>query len=284
MLEGARTLNATSIKKTGAQKAFTMEQLWRQVVWGCIAAAALLLAILAGFTEAGAQRVVLVLSSLSSAASTSQHTTQAQAPAPSAARSPDSDLLVRQLTQTVRGLTEDRDRIVKRLAAMERNVDDITGSISQQIEAAKASNPPAVEPWVAIANTALLTTPEATLPAGWEATPQPNPPEPPAAQPPPEPVQEAPSAPYAVEIGSASSIKALHARWVAIRSGHLQLFDGLTPVVAVRENPHSHKTELRLVVGPLANAAAAAQLCASLTALRLSCVPTMFDGRNVALE
>ncbi len=284
MLEGARTLNATSKKKTGAQTAFTMEQLWRQVVWGCVAAAALLLAILAGFTEAGAQRVALVLSSLSGAASASQHTTQAQAPGPSAARSPDSDLIVRQLTQTVRGLTEDRDRIVKRLAAMERNVDDITGSISQQIEAAKASSPPPVEPWVAIANTALLATPEATLPPGWEATPQPSPPEPPAAQAPPEPVPAAASAPYGVEIGSASSIKALHARWVGIRSGHLQLFDGLTPVVAVRENPRSHKTELRLLVGPLANAAAAAQLCASLTAIRLSCVPTMFDGSNVALE
>ena len=175
MLEGARTLNATSKRKTGAQTAFTMEQLWRQVVWGCIAAAALLLAILAGFTEAGAQRVALVLSSLSGAASASQHTTQAQAPGPSAARSLDSDLIVRQLTQTVRGLTEDRDRIVKRLAAIERNVDDMTGSISQQIEAAKASSPPPVEPWVAIANTALLATPEATLPPGWEATPQPSP-------------------------------------------------------------------------------------------------------------
>ncbi len=49
MLEGARIVNATS-KKAGAQTAFTMQRLWRQAVWGCIAAAALLLAILAGLT------------------------------------------------------------------------------------------------------------------------------------------------------------------------------------------------------------------------------------------
>jgi hypothetical protein len=277
-------VNATSRKKAGAQTAFTIERLWRQAVWGCIAAAALLLAVLAGFTDVGSKRAALVLSALSGTAPSPPSAQQPQAPNPSAAHSLETDLIVRQLTLTVRGLAEDRDRIAKRLTALERNVEDVTGSISQQIEAAKAPTAPPVEPWLATATTALILAPEATLPAGWEAAPPPSSTAPAATQPRPEEVAGPATMPYGVEIGGASSIKALHARWAGIRSAHLQLFNGLTPVVALRENTRSHKTELRLVVGPLANAAAAAQLCVSLVAARLSCLPTMFDGHNLALE
>jgi hypothetical protein len=121
-------------------------------------------------------------------------------------------------------------------------------------------------------------------PSGWDAAPRPPSTASAAAAQPLDAIAPAANAAYGVEIGSASSIKALHARWAGIRSAHLQLLDGLTPVVSLRENPRSHKTELRLVVGPLANAAAAAQLCATLMAVQLSCLPTMFDGHNLALE
>src|ERR1700678_3639640 len=68
MLEGARIKNATS-KRPAAQTAFTMQRLWRQAVWGFIAAAALLLAIVAGFTDTGSQRAALMFSSLNGAPS-----------------------------------------------------------------------------------------------------------------------------------------------------------------------------------------------------------------------
>ena len=89
---------------------------------------------------------------------------------------------------------------------------------------------------------------------------------------------------YGVDIGSALSIQALRARWLGMRSAHPQLFDGLTPTVMLREIPRSKRIELRLVVGPLANAEAAAQLCASLAPYRLSCQPTIFDRRHLALQ
>ena len=219
---GSAYLNATSKKKTGAQTAFTMQQLWRQVLWGCIAAAALLLAILAGFTDSRCakggdgfvvfERRSICVSAHHPGASTG----------PSAARSPDSDLIVRQLTQTVRGLTEDRDRIVKRLAAMERNLDDITGSISQQIEAAKAPSAPPVEPGLPL-----------RTPRSWPRQKQRMPPAgkrrrnlAPLNRPPhnrrPTVAARHEWRRTAAEIGSASSIKALHARWAGIRSGHLR--------------------------------------------------------------
>ena len=286
MSAGARIVNATS-KKAGAQAPFTMQRLWRQALWGCIAAAALLLAILAGLSDIGSQRAKMLFASLNGASSSSPQIAPTQAPSQPVSRSLDSDYVVRQLTQTVRGLLEDRDRMARRLAALERNLDDMTGSISQQIEAAKApsapSPPPAIS-WMATATTPLVAAPETLASSGWDLAPQPPPPAPPAAAPLPDVVAPATNGAYGAEIGSASSIKALHARWAGIRSAHLRILDGLTPVVALRENPRSHKTELRLVVGPIGTAAAAAELCASLMAAQLSCLPTMFDGRNLALE
>lgn len=288
MLEGARFVNATS-KRAGAPTAFTMQRLWRQAVWGCIAAAALLLAVIAGFTDIGSQRAALVFAASNAApvphpqtTQTSQAVAQATTQAPS--RSLDADYVVRQLAQTVRGLADDHDRMMKRLAALERNFDDMTGSISQQIEAVKAASTPPAVPWLNTASMAPIAAPETSPPAGWGSTPQPSSTTPADAQPQAEAAATPANAAYGAEIGIASSIKALHARWAGIRSAHRQILDGLTPVVALRENPRSHKTELRLVVGPLANAAAAAQLCASLMAVQLSCLPTMFDGHNLALE
>jgi hypothetical protein len=49
--------------------------------------------------------------------------------------------------------------------------------------------------------------------------------------------------------------------------------------VSIRDNPRFNRAELRLVVGPFAEADAAAQLCAALVRFRLPCQRTMFDGR-----
>jgi len=86
MLEGARFANATS-KKAGAQTAFTMQRLWRQAVWGCIAAAALLLAVLAAFTDVGSQRAALVFAASNAAPSPPPQTSRAGAQAVTQAQS-----------------------------------------------------------------------------------------------------------------------------------------------------------------------------------------------------
>jgi len=41
---------------------------------------------------------------------------------------------------------------------------------------------------------------------------------------------------------------------------------------------------LRLVLGPLASAGAAAKLCTMLERFRLTCQPTIFAGRHLALD
>jgi hypothetical protein len=52
----------------------------------------------------------------------------------------------------------------------------------------------------------------------------------------------------------------------------------------LREVPPTGRVELRLLVGPLANAEAAAKLCAALVPYRLACQPTPFSGQHVALQ
>jgi len=46
---------------------------------------------------------------------------------------------MRQLAGAIRVLNEDRDRLTKRLAAVERDMDDMTGSVKRQIDAIQAA-------------------------------------------------------------------------------------------------------------------------------------------------
>jgi hypothetical protein len=109
-----------------AQPAFTMQSLWRIALWGTTAATALLVAILTSRSDAGSQRIAT--------------TPGATHGAP---RQFDAESAARQLTQAVRGLTEDRDRLITRLAALEHSLGDITGAIAGQSE--KATPPAAQE-------------------------------------------------------------------------------------------------------------------------------------------
>ena len=112
-------LNVTS-KKVAAKASFTMQQLRKQAMWGMAAAAALLIAVIASSSEVGSQRAAGALASLNLRSSqTAAQTT----------RGPDLEVVTRQLMQAVRGLSEDRNQIMSRLAAVEHNLDDVTGSI-----------------------------------------------------------------------------------------------------------------------------------------------------------
>ena len=266
-------------QRSAARAAFTLQHLWRQALWGTGAAAAVLLAVLASVAGNGPQRAPNVFSSFNFVPSPSLPTSQ---PPPQAA---EADSEARQLARTVRRLAEDRDRIMARLAAVEHNVDDMTGSISKQIEAAKAAAETAPPTWP------TDVPPIAMVPASIESVAEAMDPSPADLPPPPpnrvaraEPSAAAPAPAYGADIGNASTIRALRARWAEIHSAHARLFEGLRPVMTLRDLPRSNRTELRLLVGPFANAHAAAQLCASLTSFRLFCQPTMFDGHHLALQ
>ena len=124
--------------KPAAKPAFSMANLWRLAAWASTAATALFIAIIATRGDVGSDRVSGALASLHLASPPAHGAPAPMQLASQAAGRPSShgsdiDATTRQLTQAVRVLTEDRDRLVARVAMLERNVDDITGSINRQM-------------------------------------------------------------------------------------------------------------------------------------------------------
>ena len=50
----------------------------------------------------------------------------------------------------------------------------------------------------------------------------------------------------------------------------------------MRERPRAGGIELRLIAGPIPNAATAARLCGAMTAAGAICAPALFDGQRLA--
>jgi hypothetical protein len=280
--QAVKTSAGNAVDRAAATPSFTMQTLWRQALWGSAAATALLVAILSTRSDVGAQRADVMLSTSRPASSASPRVAQAnghqasQTASSGAARPFDAEAATQQLTQAVRGLTEDRDRLTARLAAVEHNLDDMTGSIRSEIEAVKTAGrgePPA---GAAPSTVAVVAAPVMPAAAG-AATPTPSASHSEAKAP------TAPAQPeYGVDLGSGPSISALRVRWNVIASAHAHLFAAMTPVVAVREE--SGQAELHLVAGPMATPQAAAQLCAALAPFRLACHPSRYDGQRLAVR
>src|SRR5581483_2179681 len=86
-----------------------------------------------------------------------------------------------------------------------------------------------------------------------------------------------------IDVGGAVNFEGLRVLWASTREHNPALFEGLFPIVAVRESSKTHNAELRLVVGPLAGADAAGRICAALTTARRYCQPVAFEGQRLLL-
>ena len=274
-------------RRKAAKKPFDIRQLWRILLWGATAACALLFAVIASRSEVGAERMAAAVAFFHGQ----------PAPPPFNAKL-ETQKLANELATAVRSLSSENDRLKSRLAAVEHHVDDVSGSLTRQIETVKAEAEaprPTDSPPAANAPGVTNSVPPPAAPASAASSPFPAPPSVPT--PPPASVQTPPPAKpvapgssslppkqFGVDIGTAVSVQALRARWAEIRAAHPQLFLGLTATAITREIPQSDRSELRLVLGPLPNSDAATRLCSSLVAYRLSCQPTGFDGQHVALQ
>jgi hypothetical protein len=221
---------------------------------------------------------------------------QIQIPAPQVVSNPNADREINRLNEAVRVLASERDRLATRLEQLERSVGDITATIPQQ----KQKQFPA-------ANDAPLDPPSA--PPVQVLTP-PNPEPRPQGhnqlmpvQPPQTTTQVVPNAPqvaatetqpadqpnttrteFAVDLGGEKTVDGLRARWATLRGNHGAALDGMRPLISIKEGPKAGTVELRLVVGPIPNAAAAARVCARLQTSGVPCIPTVFDGQRLSLR
>ncbi len=248
-------LAKADLKRTAAAVPVTMHGLWRLVVWGSTAATALLIAVLSSRGVVGSQRAAVAATTFGGA--TVAVVQPAPTPQQPAARPFDAQAETKKLADAVRVLTTDDDELKSRLAVVEHSVDDVTGSIARQAKATSAPPWPDSGPPVPATPAAIAAVVAPALPLPME---------------------------YGADIGSAVSVQALRARWAGIRSAHPQLFNGLAPTVSLSETPPSNRPELRLVVGPIASADAAAKLCRTLERFRLACQPTIFAGRHLTLD
>jgi tetrahydromethanopterin S-methyltransferase subunit B len=254
--------------------AFRRTQLIRLGVWIGLATVAVLATVLAARTETGVRRIATLLTPPAADARTTK------APVQLANRQSDQEAEQRRLSETVRTLAADRDRLMARINTLERSLDDVTGSIppapTNPKPPAPASPATAAAPLPAIPPTpqANAAAPnQARVAAGHLATGSPT-----AAE------SVATRTEFGVDVGGNASIEGLRAAWTALKTSQPALFEGLRPILAVREGKTPGQIELRLIAGPLPNASIAARLCAALSAANQTCQPTVFDGQRLALQ
>ncbi len=114
-----------------------MPVVWRLAIWGSLATVALLAAAISGYSNARSHRQTASTASgqLTSGQVTSGQVTSGQAnpgPASEQPRIPgETAEETRRLAETVRALAADRDQALARIAALERNLDGVTGTIKR---------------------------------------------------------------------------------------------------------------------------------------------------------
>ena len=256
-----------------------MDSLWRLAMWGLSAAAALTLAVLSSYSDAGSARLMLAMNGSGS----SGRVDQAQ-PAPRPEIPP--------IAEAVRALAAERERVSARMDRIERSLEDLTGSIGRQPGRATIAFPPA-------ASTAARAAAR-----GLEEDAQPAAPDRTAAatprigdiQPDLRPqvsvnpasgavdrsaVAEPVKAEFGIDIGGGMNFEALRVLWTSVKASNSTLLDAFYPVVGLRENGKTKGAELRLIIGPLADIEAATRLCTALTLAQRTCQPVGFEGRRL---
>jgi hypothetical protein len=245
-------------------------QLIRFAVWVGLATVAVLAAVISARTETGVRRIAALISD--------DHPAAARGAKDLAGRQFDQEAEQRRISDAIRSLAADRDRLLARLNTLERSLDDATGSIGP----AKAPAPampglaaPAPPPTAAVTAPATQPTPpsgQSRVAAGHLATGMPSPTE-----------SVATKTEFGIDLGGNATVEGVKAMWAALKAGQPGLLEGLRPVVSIREvKPGA--IELRLIAGPLVNASVAARLCAALAAAGQACQPAVFDGQRLALQ
>jgi hypothetical protein len=236
-----------------------MRDLRRGGLWGLAAAGALTVAVYAGTTTTGRDRLVSAIGQTRQMVSLSDDKGLGALDAQEGQR----------LAETVRTLTADRDRLQIHIAALERSLGDITASVARVEKAAQltAQSPPQAAP-----ATGPVTQASDDITASIQSPATPT-------------AQAAPAkAEFGLDLGAANTLDGLRVLWATARQRHGALLEGLRPVVHVRERPRSGSIETRLVAGPVANAVTAARMCATLVAAGAICQPSAYDGQRLAIR
>jgi hypothetical protein len=89
---------------------------------------------------------------------------------------------------------------------------------------------------------------------------------------------------FGVDLGGANSIDGLRGLWRALLKSNAAAIASLRPIIVVKERNNGLGMQLRLVAGPLSDAAAAAKICAALIESERPCETSVFDGQRLAIK
>jgi hypothetical protein len=90
---------------------------------------------------------------------------------------------------------------------------------------------------------------------------------------------------FGVDLGSANSLGGLRALWRGLlKSRSNASLTALRPIIVVKESTTGLGMQLRLVAGPLSDAAAAARICAVLAENDRACETAIFDGQRLGMQ
>src|SRR5262245_16643209 len=169
--------NARDTAWTPPKRRFGLRDLARIGVWGLVATGAMVAVVYAATTDAGEDRIMAAIAQLRGTAQ--------QPPRVQVARGFEQAEAHR-LSETVRMLAADRERLIARISALERNFDDLTGSISRAMP--PAPPPAAPEP--------------ASMPAAPQGAASPQTPAPPSDS-------TAMRTEFGIDLGAAANIEGL---------------------------------------------------------------------------
>jgi len=90
---------------------------------------------------------------------------------------------------------------------------------------------------------------------------------------------------FGIDVGGANSVAGLRALWRGLLKSRANApLAALQPIIVIREGKGGMGMQLRLVAGPLGDAAAAAKLCAVLTENNRPCETAVYDGQRLSIK
>jgi hypothetical protein len=90
---------------------------------------------------------------------------------------------------------------------------------------------------------------------------------------------------FGVDVGGANSVGGLRALWRGLlKSRSNAPLATLQPIIVIKEGTNGLGMQLRVVAGPLNDAAAAAKICAHLVETDRPCATTVYDGQRLAMK
>jgi hypothetical protein len=89
---------------------------------------------------------------------------------------------------------------------------------------------------------------------------------------------------FGVDLGGANSVDGLRGLWQSLVKSNAPLVASLQPIIAIKERRNGLGMQLRLVAGPLNDAAAAAKICADLAQTNRACETAVYDGQRLVLK